>query len=148
MTQPFLFSRLSTPNHRPRSSSRSTEWSCCSVEPAWACSSWPTLDISRKNRIPQSGIIKFQSVQLWTCTFKLLTCIDNLTFEQHIFNFFLLLNVVFSIFKKIDISSHWQETLKRLRGPAKPDTDPEAVNENLEDLEYGGPRLGPELPIW
>jgi hypothetical protein len=39
--------------------------------------------------------------QLWTYRFKLLTCIDNLTFELHIFNFFLLLNVVFSILKNL-----------------------------------------------
>ena len=43
---------------------------------------------------------------------------------------------------------HWQETFKRLREPGEPDTDQDAVREDLDDLEYSGPRLGPQLPIW
>ena len=30
---------------------------------------------------------------------------------------------------------HWQETFKRLREPGEPDTDPDAVREDLDDLE-------------
>jgi len=45
-------------------------------------------------------------------------------------------------------SSHWQETLSKLKEPAEPDTDPDAVNDSLEELHYPGPRLGAELPIW
>jgi hypothetical protein len=42
---------------------------------------------------------------------------------------------------------HWQETLARLKEPAKQDSSPKAF-QDLALLQYDGSRLGPKLPLW
>ena len=43
---------------------------------------------------------------------------------------------------------HWRDTLARFRLSADQDTAPEAVKEDLEVIQYDGPRMGPQLPLW
>ena len=43
---------------------------------------------------------------------------------------------------------HWRDTLARFREHADQDTSPETVREGLDVIQYDGPRIGPQLPIW
>ena len=48
--------------------------------------------------------------------------------------------------KTDDSVAHWTETIRKLRQPTEPDTNPSTVTEDIEELNYYGPRLGDELP--
>lgn len=53
-----------------------------------------------------------------------------------------------SYFDTADSSvAHWTETINKLKEPTEPDTDPNAISEDVEELNYYGPRLGNELPL-
>lgn len=43
--------------------------------------------------------------------------------------------------------AHWTETIRKLSEPTEPDTNPSAVSEDVEEINYYGPRLGNELPL-
>ncbi|XP_065661935.1 NFX1-type zinc finger-containing protein 1 homolog [Hydra vulgaris] len=49
--------------------------------------------------------------------------------------------------KPDESTCHWTDILTKLRQSCKPDTNPSAILEKVEDLHYYGPRLGNELPI-
>ncbi|XP_066921713.1 uncharacterized protein [Clytia hemisphaerica] len=61
---------------------------------------------------------------------------------------YILGNISYFETGKVDESvAHWTETIRKLREPAESDTDPKSINENVEEINYHGPRLGKELPI-